>query len=54
MPRQVVIDKQVVFDFLWNEADGSPHFDKGQALFPQVEHTLEADMEILCDPLTCP
>jgi hypothetical protein len=54
MPRQVVIDRQVIFDFLWNEADGSPHFDEGQALFPQVEHTLEADMEILCDPLTRP
>ncbi len=29
-----MIDEQVVFDFLWNEADGSPHFDEGQALFP--------------------
>ena len=54
MRRQAAIDKQVVFDLLWNEADGSPYFDKGQALFPQVKHTLEADMEILTDPLTCP
>jgi hypothetical protein len=54
MRRQAGLDKQVVFDFLWNETDGSPHFDKGHALFPQVKNTLEADMEILSDPLTRP
>ena len=49
MRRQAAIGHEIIFDLLWDEADGPAQLDIGQAFLPQIEDGFETDMEILGD-----
>jgi hypothetical protein len=54
MRRQAATIDEVIFDFLWHEADGSAQLDVGQSFLPQVEYGLKADAEVPGNLFGCP